>query len=263
MPKFPPHPAALLMPRPSDDEYKALEADILANGILDPIELFDGMVIDGVTRQDIGEKNGLEMSSNYLVVDEHSLGPHRCPYHYVISKNTRRSLSASQRAMIAAKLVEEAKLGNIPQKTNQGEAAKLFGVDRKLVVEASAVLKGGDESVVRSVETGTVPVSKAAKLVKAEPDKEKQAEVVKASKPKEAVKARISGGTSFDVEEIEGAEAEPGRKPKNGAPLVSTKDRKEAVKACDALSRWLNKLGVYEEFITPMSAIRERLVALK
>lgn len=264
MSKFPPHPAALLMPRPDEDEYKQLEADILANGLIDPIELYDGMVIDGVTRQDICVKHGLEMSSNYLPIDEHSLGPHRCPYRYVLSKNTRRSLTASQLAMVAARLKESRGVGLKELKNRKipdSAAAAAVGVDAKLVKEAKIVLEKGSETVVKAVEEKGMSVSAAKKLVEATPDKEEQDRVVKAGK--EEVKRRISGGTSFDPEEIEGAEAEPGKKPKNGAPLVSSKDRKEAVKACDVLIRWLNKLGVYEEFMKPISAIRERLIGLK
>lgn len=264
MSKFPPHPAALLMPRPDEDEYKQLEADILANGLIDPIELYDGMVIDGVTRQDICLKHGLEMSSNYLPIDEHSLGPHRCPYRYVLSKNTRRSLTAGQLAMVAAGL-KEAKSGSLKAIKNgkipTSAAAAAVGVDRKLVKEAEIVRAKGSETVIKAVEEKGMSVSVAKKLVEVTPNKEEQDRVVQAGK--EEVKRRISGGTSFDVEEIEGAEAEPGKKPKNGAPLVSSKDRKEAVKACDVLIRWLNKLGVYEEFMKPVSAIRERLIGLK
>jgi ParB-like chromosome segregation protein Spo0J len=63
---------------------------------------------------------------------------------------------------------------------------------------------------------------------------------------------------SFDVEEIE--EEEVAAKPaKNGKPLASSKDRDAARSALSTLCKSLNRLGVYDEFIEPLSQIAERL----
>jgi hypothetical protein len=253
MTKFPPHPAAALLPRPTDEEFAALEEDILANGLHDPIELFEGQVLDGITRQDICVKHDIDPS--YTPLDKHCLGPHHCPFRYVASKNTRRSLTASQKAMVIAAMDEAIKGGKIP---SLSESARIVGVDRKLVTEAKKIRANGSTATIEAAEQGKVSVSAACKLTEVVPDKDEQAKVVKAGK--EEVKRRISGGTTFDVGEIEGAEAEPGKKPKNGAPLVSTKDRREAVALLDKFSRALQKIGLYEQFISPLSQIRERLV---
>jgi hypothetical protein len=84
-------------------------------------------------------------------------------------------------------------------------------------------------------------------------------ETVEAWKASSAsAQSAISGGTSFDVTEIEAFKPRE-TMIKNGSPLVSTKDRKEAVKNVDALSRSLEKLGLYEKYVQPLSQIREDL----
>lgn len=76
-------------------------------------------------------------------------------------------------------------------------------------------------------------------------DAEQSGEEVTAARVEEAV-AKISGGDSFDVEEIEAYQ--PPEKPKgNGRPLVPTKDREAAVKAVGAVTRWGDKLGVHAD----------------
>lgn len=256
------HPACELFPRMTDAERAELKRDIAENGIHEAIELYEGKILDGRHRYEIGVELGLEMSSSFITLDKHLLGPHHCPFRYVASKNIRRNLTPTQKAMVAQKLREEfgrtAKTGSSGKGAAEAAASAATGASPRNIRRVERVKDKGAPEVLSAMAGGELDVWTAEKLVVAVPDKEEQAKAVEAGK--EEVKRRISGGVTFDVEEIEGAaEAEPARKLKNGAPLVSTKDRKEAVALLDKLGRVLTRIGLYERFISPLSQIRETL----
>lgn len=111
---------------------------------------------------------------------------------YVISMNVkRRHLSASQRALIAAKLVNSTVGGNhsvkLPNEINQKDVATLAGVAVKMVTDPKKVLDKPD--LAKQVLNGTLAVNKAAKQVRDEENKAKgkgkKTSVVK--KPKSTV----------------------------------------------------------------------------
>lgn len=259
------HPAANAMPPMDDDEFAKLKADIAANGLHNPIEVYQGTIIEGRHRKRACDELGIE-DPDTVEVDDFTIGSN--PWVYVASLNLkRRHLSKSQIAQAIADLeAAEAKYTKKPSKATAASLAKEHGVSERAVESARVVQAKGSEAVIEAVKDGTIGGGLGEKLVLAMPDHAEQEEVVKearkATKPAAEVAKRISGGVTFNTEEFEGAEAEPGKKLKNGAPAVATKDRKEAAKLCHALSRSLQKLGVYEEFIAPISQILERIQAL-
>ena len=66
---------------------------------------------------------------------------------------------------------------------------------------------------------------------------------------------RITGGTSFDVEEIEAY-----KPPKNGAPTIDAKALKKLLASFDSLIRDLHKFGLYERNIKVLSDIRTQII---
>lgn len=133
-------------------------------------------------------------------------------------------------------------LGYTPQWANQ-------------IIRSTEAAKQVSETIVSEKQPANEAQARA--LAKAPPEKrsevwegvledaEETGEKVTAAKVEEAV-AKISGGDSFDVEEIEAYQ--PPEKPKgNGRPLVPTKDREAAVKAVGAVTRWGDKLGVHAD----------------
>lgn len=91
------HPAADLFPMLSESELSALAEDIRANGQIEPIVVFDGMVLDGRNRVAACRIARVEPKVRTLS---------RCdsPTEYVISANLhRRHLTPIQRAAVAAK----------------------------------------------------------------------------------------------------------------------------------------------------------------
>jgi hypothetical protein len=70
---------------------------------------------------------------------------------------------------------------------------------------------------------------------------------------------KISGGTTFNVKEIEAATAVAERPHRNGQPVISAADRAAAVKEIHTVIRRLEKMGIYNEFIEPLSQILKRV----
>jgi hypothetical protein len=103
--KHKPHRISAIMPSMSDDEKRDLEADIKKYGLVDPIVLYQGDVLDGVHRQEACVHAGVP--PRYIEFSQLPPNARRGgPLGYVISKNLkRRNLSASQRAMVAAEMV--------------------------------------------------------------------------------------------------------------------------------------------------------------
>jgi hypothetical protein len=105
------------------------------------------------------------------------LGSAKEALHYVISANVkRRHLTASQRALIVARLVTS-KLGGdrsvkLPTEITQDDAGKLAGVSVKMVTDAMKVLKRPD--LAEKVLSGELAVAKAAKQVREDEQREEE-----------------------------------------------------------------------------------------
>lgn len=102
------HPAAMLFPMMGEKELSDLADDIAANGLIEPVVLYHGEVLDGRNRLAACQLAGVE--PHFAEVD----GNVPSPTIYVLSKNLhRRHLTTSQRGAIAAEVVpllkEEAK----------------------------------------------------------------------------------------------------------------------------------------------------------
>jgi N6-adenosine-specific RNA methylase IME4 len=91
------HPYADVLPLPEGEAFDALVADIRANGLLEPITIHEGLILDGRNRYRACEAAGVE--PKFLEFDGNDrLG-------FVLSLNVhRRHLSESQRGMVVAKL---------------------------------------------------------------------------------------------------------------------------------------------------------------
>lgn len=102
------HPAAELFPMLDSSALNELAEDIRKNGLLEPVIIYHGQVLDGRNRLAACDLAGV--SPQFIEMD----GNLESPVLYVISRNLhRRHLSVSQRACIAAEMVpllqEEAK----------------------------------------------------------------------------------------------------------------------------------------------------------
>jgi hypothetical protein len=157
------HRFSLLFPELKASELNQLAEDIKANGLIEPITLYEGKVLEGRNRWLACEIAGVE--------------PKTVPYDgydalgFVISRNLRRRhLDTSQRAMIAADItnlrrgdVQSQRSANLQTVTVQ-EAADLMNVSPRSVATANTITDAEDKAAVK---TGKMSVHAAAKKEKA------------------------------------------------------------------------------------------------
>lgn len=172
-----PHPLAEAIPAMSDPEYVELRDDIEENGLLQPIILFDGQILDGRHRY----KASLELRKDPKT--KNFTGDANAALAYVISANLkRRNLTKGQRAAAAAKLAtmrqgERTDLepsANLP-KVSQAEAAAAMQVSERSVGQVEQIERDAPD-LVPKIESGELTLNKAATITK-----QRKA---KASKPK-------------------------------------------------------------------------------
>lgn len=157
------HPAADVFPMLSEEDLFELTMDIKANGLLHPIVVKDGLLIDGRNRRAACLALGIEPK-----VEELKNGID--PVAYILSTNVnRRHLTKGQRAMAVAKLYPESRQG---KKTS----VKNTDVSSEYVKHARTVLRWLPE-IADLVMAGTKPLSEAyadAQQFKVDQDSETQ-----------------------------------------------------------------------------------------
>jgi len=113
------HPAAELFPMIDTEELNALADDIKANGLIDPIVIYKGQVLDGRNRLAACQRAGVEPRVIHTTLMDGQIGP----TEWVLSKNLhRRQLTKSQAAAVA---VEAEALFAIEAKERQGNRTDL------------------------------------------------------------------------------------------------------------------------------------------
>ena len=164
-----PHPYAALFPMMDKKALQELVASIRDDGLEQPIVTFEGKVLDGRNR-DLACANAQVKPRYVKYKGKDALG-------YVMRLNlTRRHLTASQRAMVAAKMTnmksservgetlkEDLSGSREPHKPqiSNAMAAETLDVSVPSVKRAKKVLKSGDQDLIDAVEQGAVTVTTA------------------------------------------------------------------------------------------------------
>lgn len=163
------HPLADLFPPMSDAEMAALTADIKANGLSQPITTLDGAVLDGRHRLTACERAKVRPRFHEFEGDD--------PLAFVLSVNmTRRHLTDSQRAMVAAKIANmpshrpENKSVNLL--TSQTKAAETLAISPSSVGAAVKVLRRAPK-LAKQVAAGEISLNAAKKKLPPPPMKPK------------------------------------------------------------------------------------------
>lgn len=159
------HPLSEIFPR--GVYVDELAEDIRTRGLIEPVTLYDGQVLDGRLRVRACSKAEVELRTEELIGDAEAA------LQFVLSKNLhRRHLQESQRAMVAAKIANISHGGdrrseqssNLSlEKMDQRRAAKIMGVSRSSVQSAAKVIKLGTAPLIVGVEQGWLRVGQAAK----------------------------------------------------------------------------------------------------
>jgi N6-adenosine-specific RNA methylase IME4 len=150
------HPLADIFPLIEGAEFDGLVADIKANGVREPIWIYEEKILDGRNRYRAAAVAGVACPTRLYEGDD--------PIGFVISMNLkRRHLDESQRAMVAAKLA------TLRSGDNQhseglpiGRSSELLNVSERSVARARDVQEGGAPELIQAVERGEVSVSAAA-----------------------------------------------------------------------------------------------------
>jgi N6-adenosine-specific RNA methylase IME4 len=160
------HEAANIFPMMTGQDYYDLRNDIKENGLLEPIILHDGKILDGRNRYTACLDLGIEPA-----FEEFKNG--QSPISYVISKNLhRRHLNETQRGMIAGK-IETMEHGGNRQDANlhleitRKEAATMLNVSPRTIATVKAIEREAPELLPR-LESGEMTAHEATKLIKKE-----------------------------------------------------------------------------------------------
>ncbi|MEP3072834.1 hypothetical protein [Maricaulis sp.] len=191
---LPVHPVADLFPWLPDKDAEALAADIAENGLMDPLVIFEGELLDGRNRREACRKLGI--TPHWVAFTG------KDPIAFILSKNLhRRHLSPAQCAMLAAEVgrlpshrparpepdaearlplgdedrAEEKadrgpgsaeKAARVPPLRSNAQLAKDFDVSERSIRRARAVQEHGSPALVEAVKAGTVPVKAAERVAR-------------------------------------------------------------------------------------------------
>lgn len=160
----------------AEAEIEALAADIKANGLLFPITLCEGKILDGRNRELACEKAGIEPATTIYKGND--------PVGFSLSVNQhRRHLPKHQLAFIGEELrklergtnqyrVKVDRLKSRSTSDNNKTAIQIateLGIDPKRIVDAHAIVTYGTSNVVAMAKKGEVPLQAAAAYVRATP----------------------------------------------------------------------------------------------
>ena len=161
------HPVAELFPMMQGREFEELVVDIRAHGLLEPVWLYEGKVLDGRNRWRACQAVGVEPATRLYEGGD--------PVGFAVSLNLhRRQLSESQRAMVGERIStlnrnDTLKKGSRSANLRNGkkstkEAAELMNVSERSITSAKKVQRQGVPELIDKVEFGDVKVSVAADI---------------------------------------------------------------------------------------------------
>src|SRR4030095_11660221 len=115
------HEIAEILPKMGPGEFAELKASIKANGLLDPIVLLNGSILDG--RHRARACSELKIKPEFIEFTGND------PLAFVLAKNLgRRHLAASRRGMIAARIANGIPGRHVPNGRGREAAAEMVNV---------------------------------------------------------------------------------------------------------------------------------------
>ena len=204
------HPIADAFPMMVGTEFPELVADIKANGVREPIVLYEGKILDGRNRYRAAQAAGVECPCTEYQGND--------PIKYVVSLNLRRRhLDQSQRAWVGkhiAKLERGANQHTAIAVSSQLDVAELLNVSEDSIQRARFVDKHGIPELGEAVAAGEVSVSAAVDVARLPEEEQREivangnGEIKKAAKREREKRAEEAKRKSRTKEEIDRGRAE-------------------------------------------------------
>jgi hypothetical protein len=178
MTDYPIHPACALWPRPSDEEVAKIAESIKAEGLLNPIWLYEGAILDGKIRYEACGIAGVEPRFQEYTGDD--------PVGFTISQNKlRRQMRLEELAFTVAELCKLPHGGNrgnrytspsklqahglLESSETVKKLALLAGIGETSVYGAKSLLKKGESNIIEMARTGKVGIASAAVFARQTP----------------------------------------------------------------------------------------------
>ena len=127
----------------SEEEYNALEASILKDGVEDPLKVWNGILVDGHNRLEICKKHGIE---NFPVKEKHFESKSDAMNWIIENQKGRRNLTMSQLVKCYAK-VEEQMAKEAKERMSQGGGDKVSEKARAGVSNLKQAVKSEPRTV--------------------------------------------------------------------------------------------------------------------
>lgn len=168
-----------LLPPLPDDKFSQLEENVLANGIREPLVLWQGILIDGHNRYEIAKRHNLPFSTI-----DYQFGDRNDVLLWIANNQFgRRDLTTYERSVLALKIkpviAEKAKekqgertdiLEKSPKSSpinTRQEVAKLAGVSDNTIAKVEKIEEKAAPEVKAAVKSGEISINAAYEGVKA------------------------------------------------------------------------------------------------
>ena len=180
-----------LIPALTGEEFKQLEANILSEGIRDPLVVWNGYLVDGHNRYTIANQHGLE----YKTVNKEFKDGNAVKEWMILNQFGRRNLSNYQRSVLALQLEDvfsarakenqaiQFKGNSLPQISvevkpidTQKEVAKVANVSHDTIAKVKRIEAVASPEVKAQLSTGEMSINQAYQEIKKEEKKELQIE---------------------------------------------------------------------------------------
>jgi len=180
-----------LIPALTQEEFKQLEENCLAEGIREAILTWNGFIIDGHNRYEIANKWNLDFQTK----NKHFEDEEAVKEWMILNQFGRRNLSNYQRSVLALELEslfrEKAKENQIRTTENRvrqisdkqeidtkKELAKVASVSHDTIAKVKVIQEKAPEEVKAKLQTGEVSINQAYKEIKKEEKKEERIELI-------------------------------------------------------------------------------------
>lgn len=219
-----------LIPPLSDNEYKQLEQNVLADGIRDPLVLWGNVLVDGHNRFGLAQKHNL----SFKTVNKDFADDDEAIIWIMQNQLGRRNLNDFQRVEIAYKCEDAVKAkaaerqestrfggtGNISLTAGQArdELGAMAGVSGKTYEHAVTVMEEAPEPVVNAARNNEISINAAYEVTKMPVEKQNHiAERIERGEDAREVIREVKNAVAYyeddDFEDDEPVEDEPKKMP--------------------------------------------------